>query len=126
MTDIKTKLDELKKIRELAAHGPWQIYRRDDDCGLIRYDVEQENMNRICFGVSDLDLPSAKQTSEFIATAANNWNNILDALEIACEALSEMKYTVARSGKLENTPFEDVIELQLQTLSQISEKIGCE
>lgn len=127
MIGVKTKIDELKKIREAATQGEWQ----SDFCGdIFIFNPEAKRIMRLNEpnegGVMGTQSPWNEGTpnSKFACAAANNWDNILEALEIACEALVEMKYTVARSGKLENTPFEDTIELQLQALSQIREKMG--
>lgn len=74
----------LKKWRELcdkAAPGPWTIYRRDDHCGLIKYDVENEKMQQVCFGQYDDVLKNNKQTSAFIAEARSALPMLLDAYE---------------------------------------------
>lgn len=69
LTEIKNLVERSKKLADKAAHGPWECYRRDGMAGDIHYDIEQESMQRIAFGVPDHDLPKAKPTSEFIAAS---------------------------------------------------------
>lgn len=90
MKDIKTKIDELKKIREAATQGEWQ----SDFCGdIFIFNPEAKRIMRLNEpnegGVMGTQSPWNEGTpnSKFACAAANNWNNILEALEIACEAL---------------------------------------
>lgn len=110
MKDIKTKIDELKKIRgsTFVPKENWSFEECShtvycDECGnevepqgyVIKSHDEHQAVNIHLYGMKSICQPQAK----FIAAAANNWDNILEALEIACEAL---EYTIVQSGTSTN------------------------
>lgn len=121
MKDIKTKLKELKKVREAATQGEWQ----SDFCGdIFIFNPEAKRIMRLNEpnegGVMGTQSPWNEGTpnSKFACAAANNWDNILEALEIACEAL---EYTIVQSGT--STNYNQKCN---NALTKIREKMGCE
>lgn len=116
MTHIKTKLDELKNIREMATVGPWiysEIIEKDElgiEEGLCGVDVVSSNTQDVICNLDYDQKSDWRDSAKFIVAAENNWTNLLDALGLCvahlerCADEHDAKYI----------------------LTQIREKIGCE
>lgn len=88
LSQLKDKLQEMKKARELATHGEWVIQQN----GLSNFD-DPYVFDRIYGEIFQPrgSTPLARRpNSEFICLAANEWLSLIEKLEIAIEFL-EMK-----------------------------------
>lgn len=122
--EIKARAKQMKELADNAAHGPWLLYRRDDVCGLIRYDIEQENMQRIAFGVDDTDLPKAKQTSEFIAASRENVPYAATTILQLCNEIERLKSELAEKDAVLELAFKVLREAQTRTAHMQSKYAG--
>ena len=81
---LEEKLSELKAKAEKATPGPFDIERRDDDCGYMNYIVHGATGD-YAWCRDELD-PAAKQNAAFVA--ATNRAVVLALVEVARAASS--------------------------------------
>lgn len=93
---LEEKLSELKAKAEKATPGPFDIERRDDDCGYMNYIVHGATGD-YAWCRDELD-PAAKQNAAFVA--ATNRAVVLALVEVAmrCHRLNSVLDSALQDG----------------------------
>lgn len=91
--NLKEKLNALKQVREKALKGPWSC---DDSGDVYSSELSQtpdEGLHKVAGTSAFYSIENAE--AQFIATAANEWTSLIEALE---ESLKCLEYYSKNGG----------------------------
>jgi hypothetical protein len=114
-------LDAIERRTVGPTRGPFDIHRYDNDGGDIRYQLQQsdsafpkddDGINIVLIGFSDIDLPNAKQNAEFYAHA------LMDVIALCAELRRAWVTIVAQGATIAKLTSENEIN------AQFAQKLG--
>ncbi len=88
-TPIKSLIQTMRELREVAHNGPWEVDA--SNCVLTAYEINthtRSGYQKLKHQIAECDIGvPGRQNAEFIAAAPANQERLEKALEIAAEAL---------------------------------------